>query len=141
MKKKWFILVSVVMLVMTGCGSKPTLAELIESDEVAAGVEEANVALADSGLGVHLKYSADGDDVLVLSYVFEDYQQLAGLSQSDMESEFSWMLSNLSGAANFDGLFKECEEKTGIPLKCIRMEIVNVDGAVLYSQEYVNTGE
>lgn len=112
MKKKWFILVSVVMLVMTGCGSKPTLAEMIESDEV-----------------------------LVLSYVFEDYQQLAGLSQSDMESEFSWMLSNLSGAANFDGLFKECEEKTGIPLKCIRMEIVNVDGAVLYSQEYVNTGE
>lgn len=141
MKKKWFILFSVVMLVMTGCGSKPTLAELVESDEVVAGEEAANAELANSGLGLRLKYSADGEDVLVLSYIFEDYQQFAGLNQSDIGTEFSGMLSNLSGAANLDALFTECEEKTGTPLKCIRMEIVNADGVFLYSQEYMNTKE
>lgn len=141
MKKKWFVLVSVVMLVMVGCGSKPTLAELVESDEVVAGEEAANAELAKSGLGLRVKYSADGEDVLVLSYIFEDYKQLAGLNQSDIDSEFSGMLSNLNGAANLDALFKECEETTGTPLKCIRMEIINADGAVLYSQEYLDTQE
>lgn len=139
--KKLFVLVVTVMLVMVGCGSKPTLAELVESDEVVAGEEAANAELAKSGLGLRLKYSADGEDVLVLSYIFEDYQQLAGLNQSDIDTKFSGMLSNLSGAANLDGLFKECEETTGTPLKCIRMEIINADGSVLYSQEYVNTEE
>lgn len=70
--KKLFVLVVTVMLVMVGCGSKPTLAELVESDEVVAGEEAANAELAKSGLGLRLKYSADGEDVLVLSYIFED---------------------------------------------------------------------
>ncbi len=139
--KKMFVIVFAVMLVMVGCGSKPTLAELLESDEVVAGAEAANAELAKSGLGLRLKYSADGEDVLVFSYIFEDYIPLAGLEQSDIDAEFSGVLSNLNGAANLDGFFKECEEKTGTPLKCIRMQIVNADGTVIYSQEYLDTQE
>lgn len=141
LKKNLFVLVVAVMLVMVGCGSKPTLAELLESDEVVAGQESANAELAKSGLGLRLKYSADGEDILVFSYIFEDYIPLAGLDQSDIDAEFSGVLSNLYGAANLDGFFTECEEKTGTPLKCIRMQIVNADGTVIYSQEYLNTQE
>lgn len=140
-EKNLFVLVVAVMLVMAGCGSKPTLEELVESDEVVAGEESANAELAKSGLGLRLKYSADGEDVLVLSYIFEDYQQLAGLDQSDIDARFSGLLSNLSGAANLDGFFKECEETTGTPLKYIRIQIVNADGTVIYSQEYLDTRE
>lgn len=139
--KKIFVLFFAVMLVMVGCGSKPTLAELLESDEVVAGEESSNAELAKSGLGLRLKYSADGEDVLVISYIFEEYRQLVGLSQSDIDAKFSEMLLNLNGAENLNSFFKECEEKTGTPLKYIRMEIINADGAVIYSQEYVNTEE
>ena len=139
MKKNVLVLAFVFMVVLVGCGSKPTLAELVESDEVVAGEEAANAELAKSGLGLRLKYAADGEDVLVFSYIFEDYQQLAGLNQSDIDAEFSGMLSNLSGAANLNAFFKECEETTGTPLKCIRMQIVNADGTVIYSQEYLDT--
>ena len=45
LKKNLFVLVVAVMLVMVGCGSKPTLAELLESDEVVAGQESAKKRL------------------------------------------------------------------------------------------------
>lgn len=138
MKKNLFVIVIAVMLVLAGCGSKPTLAQLVESDDVVAGEEETNAALAEAGLGIHFQYSADGEDVLVLSYIYEEYQYLIGRNQSEIDAEFAEMLNNLGTSANMDSLFEDCEEITGIPLKCIRAQFVNADGTVIYSQEYVD---
>ena len=67
MKKNLFVLVAAFMFLLASCGSKPTLSQWVESDEVAAVEEEINAAYADAGLGLSVKFSADGEDVLVFS--------------------------------------------------------------------------
>lgn len=141
MKKKWFVLVSVVMLVITGCGSKPTLAKWVESDEIADGEEEINAIYDESGRGLHVKFSADGEDVLVFSLIHEEYQQLAGRDKSDIDADFAMELDALGMSSNVINFFEKCEEDTGIRLKCVRVQCVNVDGTVIYSQEYLDTKE
>lgn len=142
MKKNLLVLVvifTLAMTVMAGCG-KPTLSEWVaESDEIAAGEEESNAALADAGLGLRIKYSADGEDVLVLSYIQEEYQTLSGYSQREMETMFVDELNFLGVSARIPSLFDACEEETGIILKCIRVQCVNADGTVIYSQDYYDT--
>lgn len=139
MKRNLFVLAVVLMLVIAGCGSKPTLAELVESDDVVAGEEEVNASFAESGIGLRLKYSADGEDILVLSFVYEEYQNLLGRTQSEIDAEYVGQLNNLGLSANLDSLFEECEKTAGITLKCIRIQLVNADGTVICSQEYVDT--
>lgn len=139
MKKILSILIIASMLAMAGCSSKLTLAELVESEDVVTGEEETNAALAEAGLGIHIKYSADGEDILVLAYIYDEYQNLNGRSQSEIDAEFAEKFNNLGTSANLDSLFEECEEATGKPLKCIRAEFINADGTIIYSQEYVDT--
>lgn len=139
MKKNLFVLAVALMLVMTGCGSKPTLAQLVESDDVVAGEEEANAAFAEAGMGLRIKYSADGEDILVLSYIYEEYQNLVGRTQSEIDAEFAEKMNHLGTSVSIVPLFEETQKATGITLKCIRVQFVNADGTVIYSQEYVDT--
>lgn len=141
MKKNLFVLIVAVMLTMVGCGSKPTLAKWVESDEIAAGEEEINALYDDSGLGFHVQFSADGEDVLVFSLIHDEYQQLAGRSQSEIDADFAMELDTLGMASNVSNFFEKCKEDTGITLKCVRVQCVNTDGTVIYSQEYLDTKE
>ena len=137
--KKLFVLVTVIMLVMVGCGSKPTLSKWVDSDEVVAAEELSNAELADGGLGLSVKFSADGEDILVLDYIYEQYQNLTGRNQSEIDAAYADELNLLGMSTNIVPIFEECEEATGITLKCIRVRFVNADGTVIYSQDYVNT--
>lgn len=139
MKKNLFILVVAIMLVMVGCGSKPTLSQWVDSDDVAAVEEQINAAYAEAGLGLRVKFSADGEDVLVFSCIFEEYLQLAGFSQSEIDAIFAEELDNLGMSTNMAPIFEECKDATDITLRYIRVRCVNADGTILYSQDYVNT--
>lgn len=138
MKKNLFVLAVALILVMTGCGSKPTLAQLVESDDVVAGEEEANAAFAEAGMGLRVKYSADGEDILVLSYIYENYQNLAGRTQSEIDAEYAEKMDDLGTSLSVAPLFEETRKATDITLKCIRVQFVNADGTIIYSQEYVD---
>lgn len=139
MKKNLFILAVVLMLAMAGCGSKPTLAELVESDDVVAGEEDVNAVLAESDSGLRFKYSADGEDILVLSFIYEEYQNLVGRTQSEVDAKYAEQLINLGASTDMDFLFEECRKTADITLKCIRVQLVNADGTIICSQEYVDT--
>lgn len=139
MKKNLFVLFVALLLVMVGCSSKPTLSKWVDSDEVAAVQEQINAVYAEAGLGLRVKFSADSEDVLVFSYIYEQYQILAGLTQSEIDAAFANELNSLGTSANMTSIFDECEKATGIALKHIRVQCVNSDGTVIYSQEYVNT--
>lgn len=79
------------------------------------------------------------EDVLVFSCIYEEYQILAGSNQSEIDAAFADELNSLGMSTNMSSIFEECEEAVGITLKCIRVQCVNVDGTVMYSQDYVNT--
>ncbi len=139
MKKNLIVLVAAFMFLMSSCGSKPTLSQWVDSDDVAAVEEQINTAYADAGLGLYVKFSADDEDVLVFSCIYEQYQNLAGRNQNEIDAAFAEELNSLGMSANMTSIFEECEEATGITLKCIRVQCVNADGTVIYSQDYVNT--
>lgn len=137
MKKNLLVLAVFLMLVMVGCNSKPTLFPLFR--EINAGVESTNAALADAGLGLHVKYSADGEDALVISYIYEEYQVLTGRDQSEIDDTYAAMLDFYGASTFIPSFFEKFEEDAGIILKCIRAQFVNADGTVIYSQDYYNT--
>lgn len=140
MKKNLLVLIVTVMLVLAGCGSKkPTLSEYLNSEDVVAGEEQTNEYLAASGLGLSFKYSADGEDILMMTFIYEQYQSLIGFSQSEIDAAYAEQINNMGLTGNMSVLFDACEEATGIPLKCIRIQFVNSDGSVIYSQDFVDT--
>lgn len=93
MKKNVLILAFIFMLLMVGCGSKPTLSKWVDSDEVAENVEQINSAYAEEGTGLHVKLSAEGEDVLVFSYIFEEFQLTDENGQNGMNMELTNLLS------------------------------------------------
>ncbi len=139
MKKNLLVLVVVLMLVMVGCGSKPTLSQYLESDVVVAGEEETNSEFANAGLKIRVKYSAEGEDVLVISYIHEEYQILDGLDEGEVAAKYAEEISSFGIATFAPSLFKACKEDADITLKYIRVQCVNADGTVIYSQDYYNT--
>ncbi len=139
MKKNLFVLVVVLMSVMVGCGSKPTLSRWLDSDDVATVEEQINTAYAEANLGLRAKFSADSEDFFVFSYIYEQYENLAGLNQSEIDATFAEESDSLDTSANMTSIFEECEKATEITLKYIRVQCVNADGTVIYSQDYVNT--
>ncbi len=139
MKKNLLVLVVVLMLVMVGCSSKPSLSKWVDSDDVSAVEEQINAAYAEAGLGLRVKFSADGEDILVFSCIYEEYQNLTGRDQSEIDATFAEELNFLGMSTNMASIFEECEEATGIALKYIRVQCVNADGTIIYSQDYYNT--
>lgn len=139
MKRNLFVLVVTLMLLMVGCGSKPTLSQWVDSDDIAAVEELTNEELAGSGLGLRIKFSADGEDILVCSYIYEQYRQLDGMSQSEIDAAYAEQVNLMGLSRNMPAIFEECETATDIALKCIRIQFVNADGTVIYSQDYMNT--
>ncbi len=137
MKKNLLILVVAVMLVLAGCGSKPTLSQWVDSDDVTAAEEQINASYAGSGL--RAEFSADGEDVLVFSCIYEQQLDLSGSDQSEIDAAFSTQLEAAGLSATMAPMFDECEKATGVALKSIRIQYVNADGTVIYSQDYENT--
>lgn len=139
MKKILIVCVVVFMLVMVGCGSKPTLSEWVAGDEVADNIEQINAEYEQSGTGLRVKLSAEGDDVLVFSYIFEEFQLVPEDGQDGMNVQLANLLSYLSTSVDVNPIFEQCEEATGITLKYIRVQCLNADGTVIDSQEHYYT--
>lgn len=137
--KNLLVCVVVIMLVMVGCGSKPTLSKWVDSDEVVDNIEQINAEYAEDGTGLYVKLSAEGEDVLVFSYVFEEYQLVTEVGQNGMSAELADLLSYLSTSVDVNPIFEQCEEATGITPKYIRVQCVNADGTVIDSQEHYYT--
>lgn len=132
MKKNLLILVVAVMLVMAGCGSKPTLSEWVDGSDVTTAEEQINAAYA--GAGLHAEFSAEGEDILVFSCIYDEQLDLSGTDQSDIDAAFASQLSGLS--STMTPMFDECEKATGVTLQCIRVQYVNADGTVIYAQDF-----
>ena len=131
MKKKLLILIASVMLVLAGCGSKPTLAEWVNSEIVTSYEEEFN----SQGEGIlHAKFSTDGDDVLVFSCIYDEQIPIDESTQSALNEYFSAMSGTLDDAMS--EMFTACENEISGKLSCIRIEYVNADGTVVYSYDY-----
>lgn len=75
----------------------------------------------------------------MFSYIYEQYENLAGLNQSEIDATFAEESDSLDTSANMTSIFEECEKATEITLKYIHVQCVNADGTVIYSQDYVNT--
>jgi len=134
MKKKLLILVVAVMLVLAGCGSKPTLSEWVDGAEVTAAEDVINAQYAGSGL--RAEFSADGEDILVFSCIYEEQLDLSSYSQSEIDDAFNTQLEQSGLDSTMGDLFDECEKATGVSLQCIRIQYVNADGTVIYSKDY-----
>jgi len=132
MKKNLLILVTAVMLLLAGCGAKPTLAEWVDGDEITETENQLNTLY--DGSGVHAEFSAEGDDVLVFSCIYEQQLDFSGVTQEQIDSTFSSQLDALSSAMT--PIFAECKNETGIELSCIRIKFVNADGTVIYSKDF-----
>jgi len=132
MKKQLLILVTAIMLVLAGCGSKPTLAEWVEGDDITAAEEQLNTLY--SSMGLSADFSAEGDDILVFSCIYKEQQDLSGVSQSDINAAFSSQLEGLS--STMEPMFDACKSETGVTLSCIRVKYVNADGSVIYSYDF-----
>ena len=139
MKKNLIALVVVLTLVMAGCSSKPTLSKWIGSDDVVGEVEQINAAYAEEGLGLHVKISAEGEDVLVYSYIFEEQQLTNESGQNGTNAALGNLLSYLDTSVDMNPIFEECEEATGITLKYIRVQCLNADGTVIDSKDHYYT--
>lgn len=132
MKKKLLILITAIMLVLAGCGAKPTLAQWVDGDDITSVETELNSMYA--GTGIRAEFSAEGSDVLVFSCIYEQQLDFSGSSQEEINTTFSQQLNVLSTAMT--PIFDACKSETGIDLSCIRIKFVNADGNVIYSQDF-----
>lgn len=136
MKKKLLIVVAALTLAFGGCGaSKPAaevLSEWVESDEVTTFEETINSQFA--GTGVHAEFSAEGDDILVFSCIYDEQVDFSGVSQEDIDAAFSSQLSALS--STMTPLFTAFESESGLELSCIRLKYINADGTEIYTYDF-----
>lgn len=133
MKKNLIILVTAIILVLAGCGSKPTLAEYLKSDEMTEGMEATNKQLESAGMSIAI--TADGEDVLVYTYTCDKDvygEAFANLTESDFAEAFEPQVT--AQKAMVDQLFTVMKDELDIELKAIRFEFV-MDGKVLYSTD------
>lgn len=133
MKSKLIILVTAIVFILAGCGSKPTLSQWVKGDDVKTMLDAANQQLA--GAGMTMDISADGDDILVYSYICDKEiygEAFASLSESDFEETFASVIA--ANSAQFTELRSSIKSELGIELSAIRFEVI-IDGKVLYSTD------
>lgn len=137
MKKKMLVVALFTAMTMAfgGCGSKPAsqvLSEWVESDEVSSFEDTINSAFA--GQGIHAEFSSEGDDILVFSCIYDEQVDLSEVTQEQIDEAFSTQLSAMS--ASITPLFDSFKAETGLDLSCIRVNYINADESVIYSQDF-----
>lgn len=132
MKKKLLILVTAIMLALAGCGAKPTLAEWVETEEVTSIEDQLNTLYASAGL--RAEFSAEGDDILVFSCIYEQQLDFGSTSKEEIDAAFKPQLEALS--STMTPIFDACESEIGVTLSCIRVQFVNADNTVIYSYDF-----
>jgi hypothetical protein len=134
MKKNLFVFVAMTMLMMVmmvGCG-KPTIAEYISSDEIVNQVNESNASSSAEGCEYYLKYTVEDESVLVVSFIFYEYQS------SDWVAELQNQGIDFEGLGfRPDALNEDIEDATGESLSLIRAQFLNSDGSLIYAKNYI----
>ena len=141
MKRNLLILVTAIMFVLAGCGSKPTLSEWVNGDDVAEAESTANEQYASSGMVVDIY--AEGEDILVYSIAYQKDVTAPGTSftwgevldsmeQSAIDEYFNGQISTLEDGMS--GLFDACKSDLGIDLKAVRVEYT-LEGKTLWSYD------
>ena len=132
MKKSFLILVTAIMFVLAGCGSKPTLFEWVNGKDIAEVESTANATYASANITVDI--SADGEDILVYTMVYDKdaYATLGDMEQDAIDEYFNSQIETLKGGML--PMFDACKQELDIELKAVRVEYV-WDGKVLWSYD------
>lgn len=132
MKKNLLILVTAILFVLAGCGSKPTLSEWVNSKDVTDAEDQANKEYASANITVDIY--ADGEDILVYSMVYdtEAWAALAQMEQSAIDEYFDSQIDTLRD--DMLPLIDECKKSLGIELKAVRVEYI-YDGKVIWTTD------
>lgn len=134
MKKRvlTLLLASAMLFNVAACGKtngNEKLTKWLETSEVQEQID----GLSNMINGLDITMKAEGDDVLVISYKFEE-------QIDDVTDEQREQVQTLcdSQKASFEPMFKEVEKETEVKLSKIRMEFVNADGKEIYSLDLEN---
>lgn len=132
MKKKLLLLVSAIMLVLAGCGSKPTLSEWVNGKDVTEAESTANAQYASSNITVDIY--ADGEDILVYSMTYDKdaWSMLANADQEQINKSFNDQIDTLRSAML--PLIDACKSELDIDLKAVRVEYL-YDGKVIWTTD------
>ncbi len=136
MKKRILALaLTVVMaLSMAACGSKkPTLDELIKSEEMQSALDTMNSQVAASGITIDLV--ADGN-TFVYEYQLPDDDIYNSLTKEDAATAFDPTIQAYAGSV--EQIFTSFKSEYGIELDAVRFTFKTADGNELYSSEIKN---
>lgn len=135
MKKKLTkVLASCLVVIMacsiTACSKKTTLAEWVKSDEVKTVID----SIASSAEGMKIEFKADGEDVLVMSYTYEEQLDLSDEeAKKTVEEYFDSALEQQ--ASTFTNMRDEINKEYKLNVKTIRIEYINADGTMIFSKD------
>lgn len=135
MKKKLTkILASCLVVVMacsiTACSKKTTLAEWVKSDEVKTVID----SIASSAEGMQIEFKADGEDVLVMCYTYDEQLDLSDEeAKKTVEEYFDSALEQQ--ASTFTNMRDEINKEYKLSVKTIRIEYINADGTMIFSKD------
>lgn len=116
-----------------GTQTASSLEEWLETDDVKTMVDTMDKAVN----GLKIEMVADGKDVLVLRYTYEDQVDIADeAAKQKMVEYFDQQIE--AQKSNFTPMFNTVEQQTGLKLSKLRIEYVNADGTEIYSTELEN---
>lgn len=123
-------LVVVMAFSITACKKANTLADWVKSDEVTTVVD----SLSGTAEGMTIEFKADGEDVLVMSYTYEEQVDLSDEeTKKAVEAYFEQALTAQS--STFTNMRDQINEQYKLNVKTIRIEYLNADGSVIYTQD------
>ena len=123
-------LVVIMACSITACSKKTTLAEWVKSDEVKTVID----SIASSAEGMKIEFKADGEDVLVMSYTYEEQLDLSDEeAKKTVEEYFDSALEQQ--ASTFTNMRDEINKEYKLNVKTIRIEYINADGTMIFSKD------
>ena len=107
-----------------------SLVDWVESDEV----KEITDSMDSEGDGMKIEFKADGEDVLVMSYTYENQLDLSDEeAKKTVEEYFDSALEEQ--ASTFTNMRDDINDEYKLSVKTIRIEYINADGSLIFSKD------
>lgn len=133
MKKRLLLLVAAMMFILASCGSKPSLSKWVNGKDVAEVEKQFNDTY--TAYDMTVDFSADGEDILVMSIIYGPdtwKESLEALDKETIDNYFTGQLDTLSSAIT--PMFDACKDELGIELSAIRVAFV-LENETLWSHD------
>lgn len=121
-------LVVIMALSITACSKSTTLADWVKSDEVTTLVD----SMATDGMKIEFK--ADGEDVLVMCYTYEEQIDLSDEETKNTVVEYFDQALDAQ-TSTFTNMRDEINKEYKLNVKTVRIQYVNADGTEIYSKD------